>query len=61
METFNLNGVPYVNTNDIPVIGDLMMLDSGNVVQANSIAHIEVLVDSGAKVIKPKSKLKYIQ
>lgn len=48
------NGIPYEITDDIPKIGDLMMLDNGWIGMAASLPHLEVLVNQGAKVIVPK-------
>lgn len=45
------NNKRYEVTNHIPYIGCLLVTDSGDIVEALSLAHIEILVNCDAKVL----------
>jgi hypothetical protein len=45
-------GVDYEETDHIPIIGDIMLLND-RVFRVNSLAQLEALVEGGAKVLKP--------
>jgi hypothetical protein len=58
METFHINGIPYVESNDIPKVGDLFMTSSNNVVQATTQILLDTLVITKSKLIKPNPYIK---
>jgi len=51
-DTRRYEGVDYRETNHIPIIGDIVLLND-RVFRVNSLAQLEALVEGGAKVLKP--------
>jgi hypothetical protein len=56
-----VNGKRYIRVSDEPVIGNLMIQENGEVVQAISLGHIERLKQAGAVVVKPIDNIGTLQ
>jgi hypothetical protein len=56
-----VNGKRYIRVSDEPIIGNLMIQENGEVTQVISLAHIEILKERGAVVIKPIDNIGTLQ
>lgn len=57
MSILKHNGKYYTTERHfLPIIGDLFLTPQGNVVESNSLSHLEVLTDIGAELLVPLNK-----